>query len=1012
MNNYKFLGFFDKNGSDLNFVYNESEDLWEGQIFIPRISVNLYETVNIFIVEEFITTGNIKKYGIPHYRDLSLLNTSGPKWLVTWNDDISEELFLYQFKLGDFPILETLKNIEVDVNYDLNQQILIDGQLQTDVVNESSIQLNIGLKSEVEGIYERQLLIKDKELNKVIARIDFYGETIEEDERLPQNLYKLGFDISPEEYKVFRDSDINEALPDFDLLNHKMVELLVEGRNIKPFVGTYKGLINAIKFYGYDNIQIKEFWLNIDKESTYYGKYKTTPIKQVFDKNVDFNDNSFELPNKIYKKTNLFSLVYRLNNITGEFDKFDLPIVEETSEFTTEEVLIKLFGLKEILKKKWLSSNSKIIDIVGEGDYFSRIKQNVWISQNRIEKIDSGIHPCFNILPEKKGYIQDLRTVGDIIFPQFTPFLIDPNLAMGSNIIISDLADILLAYFTNYSPNLNTVEQLPDKPGIPVGYPIVLQNCSFDTTWNKAIVNWDELLSTGSLIIDFKPTNIGSGDIYIIKDRLSGEEVSFTVPSSTTTIEDVVTALYNEILIKLALGDGRPWSFYSISLEDTLNTGTNNTIRFRQIFSGNIGVDLIGEAINLGFPQSPGPEMLKQFVTGNSLNTWDTYGIGNFYELEWRVFKPADTTPAYDFSIRGGIGELNNLPLVLPYSGKYTVKLNLYDTFNQVSQSIKSDCIEVLNKNVEFVGFYKFREREYNWLTSTNWDFYTSYWDLPIIPQAFTWEGHASLYESLDRANYILNNSNPDMALSYHYFDPLNPFKNTLYTPGAYSWDNLGPGKWNEGYHLWWNSTKVSGDTPSNFRIYNVTVGETLTIEQDLPFTSIGIHTFNTSDLEQAAFELNNSSDPVISKYIYNPVYEIITGNNTDVVFIQAVARYFGKNGDWSNITWSQNNDIRYLNLHETNNPLWDEIKFVDDSEIIPKMVFITFTYDKSKIPGKHLPKWRIIYNDDSKQDDIYFTGRWLTYLFKFSGRYTIELTLEDTNGNISSVSKNMIIVK
>lgn len=1011
MNNYKYLGFFDKRGDDLNFIYNESEDLWEGKIFIPKVSVNLYESVNIFIVEEFSTSGNITKYGIPHYRDLSNIDTSGPKWIATWEDDRKTEIFLYQFELSDKPILEELNSIELNIEFDLNQQILTTGQIQSDNITENAIQLNIALKSKHEDIYERTLLIKDKSSNKIIAKIDFYGETIEEDERLPQNLYKLGLSISPEEYKVFRDSDINEDLPDYDLLNHKMVELLVEGRNIKPFIGTYKGLINAIKFYGYDNIRVKEYWLNIDRESTYYGKYKTTPIKQVFDKNVDFNDTNFDLPSKIYKKTNKFSLVYRINELTGALNKFDLPIVEETSEFTIEEVLIKLFGLKEILKKKWLSSNSRIIDIVGEGDYFSRIKQNVWLSNNRIEKINSGINPCFNVLPSKKGYIQDLRTIQDIVFPGFTPFLIDPNLTANSNIQVSDIADILLAYFTNYSPNLNTVEQLPDKPGIPVGYPIVLQNCSFDTSWDNATINWDELLSTGSLIIDFKPINIGSQNIYKIIDKVSGEEVSF-IATTTSTIEDVVDGLYNELINNISIGDGRPWSYYSITREDTTNDGSNDTIRFRQIFSGNIGVDLRGDVINLGLPQSPEPEMLRQFVTGNSLNTWDTFGIGNFYEMEWRVFKDEDETPAYDFKIRGGIGELDNLPLVLPYTGKYNVKLNLYDTFNQVSQSIKTDYIEVSSKNVEFVGFYKFRERDYTWQTNVDWDFYTSNWDLPIIPQSFTWEGHASLYESLDRANYVLNNSNPDMSLSYHYLDPLNPNSNTLYTPGSYFWDNLGPGTWNEGYHLWWDSTKVSADTPSNFTIYDVDIGETLTIEQNLPFESIGVHVFNTNDLEQAANELNNSNDPVISKYIYNPVYDIDTGNNTYVVFIQAVAKYFGQNGDWTNINWSQGININHLNLHETNNPRWDEIKFVDDNAIIPKMVFVTFTYDKSKIPGKDLPKWRIIDNDDPNNDDIYFTGRWLTYMFKLSGRYTIELTLEDSNGNTSTVSKNMIIVK
>jgi hypothetical protein len=60
MNNllYKFLGFFDKNGNDLNFVYNEITGIWEGKIHIPEVSVGLFESTNIFIVEEFKTIYN------------------------------------------------------------------------------------------------------------------------------------------------------------------------------------------------------------------------------------------------------------------------------------------------------------------------------------------------------------------------------------------------------------------------------------------------------------------------------------------------------------------------------------------------------------------------------------------------------------------------------------------------------------------------------------------------------------------------------------------------------------------------------------------------------------------------------------------------------------------------------------------------------------------------------------------------------------------------------------------
>lgn len=1013
MNNniYKFLGFFDKKGNDLNFVYDETTGIWEGIVHIEEVSTGLFESSNIFIVEEFKTTGGTSKFGVPHFSNPNLTDTSGSRWLAKWEDDNTKDIFLYQFDLqSSKPEIEVLNELEIPVDVDVNQGYDPSGQIISDNINESSIQLNIALNSDDEGIFERTLILTEANSDIIIAKIKFYGETIGEDSRLPENLYKLGMGVDKEEYDIFRDSDINEILPDFEIINRKRVELLAEGRNIKPFIGAYKALINAIKFYGYDNISIREYWLNIDKDSTNYGKYKTSTVRSVFDSNS--NDNTVELPNKTLKKTNLFSLVYRLNEVQDEVDRYDLPLTIETSDFTIEEVLIKLYGLKKILMKKWLTGNSRIIDITGEADYFSNINQNVWVNENRIDKINVGIHPCFEVYPSNKGYIQDLRKIEDLTGPKYTPYLIDPNLIADSNIKVSEIEDALVAYFEDFSPGINTVEQLPDKPGIPVGYPICLSNCSFDESFNKLNINWNSLSSTGSLILDFIPENVGSQDVFIIRDRNSNESVQYTA-SGTDTEEDIINGLYNAIQAEInnTGNDGHPWSYYSITKE--VNTNMAPRLRFRQIFTGNIGVDFIGETINGGLQQHPGPLLNKQLATGTTMNTWDNYNRGNFYEIEWTIYKQADSTPAYYKTVRGDIGLYNNLCISLPYTGSYNVEMKLYDTFNQVSQEIKMDYITVESKNVEFIGFYKAQEKSYTWSNvDITFNEYGSYWQLPIVPEALTWEGDASLYESLNRANYILNNSNPDHQLSYHYENPDNPINNILYTPGAFYWDNLGVANWNEAYHIWYDGTKISGDTPANFRIYSVDVNETLTISQIHPFETFGEHIFSTDDLKAAATELNNSTDPVISKYIYNPVYRMDTSGSAAVEFIQAVARHFGENGDWTKLENSNGVSIKYPSLHETNNPTWNEIRFIEDGKVLPKLTYITFTYDKSKIPGKSKPIWRIKNIDSLETDDIYFTGRWLTYLFKRSGRYTISLELQDSNGNTSTVNKNMVIIK
>jgi hypothetical protein len=67
VNNWKHLNFFDKNGKYLNFNYNQSEDMWSGTMYLPEVSIGLFEVGQIFILEEFVNkTTNLKEFGFPH----------------------------------------------------------------------------------------------------------------------------------------------------------------------------------------------------------------------------------------------------------------------------------------------------------------------------------------------------------------------------------------------------------------------------------------------------------------------------------------------------------------------------------------------------------------------------------------------------------------------------------------------------------------------------------------------------------------------------------------------------------------------------------------------------------------------------------------------------------------------------------------------------------------------------------------------------------------------------------
>jgi hypothetical protein len=1041
---FKYLGFFDKNGTDLNFTFDNVTGIWTGSVNLPEISVDLYETATVVILQEFLTNTGITKWGIPHYSDPGATfqttgSYDGSTWRAYWEDetDQNDKFILFTFDLSQSkPKLNTVDTAIVDVDIDPNQTYTTYGQTVTDVVTSQGIQFNIGLCSDVEGIYERYLIIEEDGTNNMIARIKFYGEVVGEDERLTVLIQNLGYSLFAEDSPVFRSSDINESLPDYILLNEKRKEMLLEGKNIQPFIGSYKGVINAIKFFGYDNVKLREYWLNIDDTSPNYGKYKTTTVIDIFDPTVNLNDPSTQVPNKIYKKTALFALAYRINNVTNQLDEYDFPVVTEASDFTIEEALIKLYGLKEILRKRFLPSSSRIIDIVGEADYFGKTVTSVWNDQQRIDNLNIGITPSIEVTP-RFGYIQDLRPLNSLFDPEYTPYLLDRFVTLQNldTRVLGDIGPVLLAYFQTYGPNLNTIAQLPDKPGIPVGCPVVLENKSFEIDWIKAEVQWDELWANGVLVMDFLASNIASGDTFIIKDLPSGKEISYTA-SFGDTAANVAAGLLASFNAEYVIGDGKPWTYFEATLVDKDNDSTLETFRLRQVISGNFNLDL--QAItqdNGAFGNNP--KLTKSYAAGNTLLTWDTFGHGNFYEIEWRVFKKATDTPAYEFSVRGDIATYNTLALNLPYEGIYNVEVRLYDTFNNMSSRIYKDHVEVLSKEVEYIGFYKFKEPEYTWTNLFGmkkllppppidlsqppipiypqyiWNEYGSSWDLPIAPDNSYFDGEASLYEALDRANYILNNSNPDQSLCYHYTNPEVDVYKDLYTPGPYFWDNTGSGTWDDSYHIWWSSCKISGDTPANFRIYNVTAGKSMAMQQRYPYPYTSTFVFTTNDLAQAADDLNSTTDPVFSKFIYNKVYDVDTSGNLILQFVQAVARYTGQNGNWTNFTWQDPFvDVRYEDLTEINNPTYNDTRFLVNGIALPKLVHVTFTYDMTKIPGKDFPIWTLKNIDSPDTDDIYFTGRWFTYLFKRSGRYELSLELQDSNGNKKKTTKNVLIIK
>jgi hypothetical protein len=402
---YQYLKFFNKKGEYCNFDYDETTDKWSGRIDMHMISEGLIENQQLYILEEIVDSATgYSQYAYPHSNYGSTARNEG----ITARFDPKlpiPEIFIYDITDTEF-VHFAHKNLG-KLDYDSSQTILPNGMKSSSVINSKALQINIAFQPSREDGFSSIMYIRD-EMNLIFAEIEIYGEGEVEDERLKSLLMTLGNDILPSDSIIFDESEVKEEGVDWQLINRKRKELLLEYHNIFPYVGSYKAIINILKFYGYQNVRLKEYWKNVDATSPNFGKYRQSDITDIFSTTPDPQISKL-LPSKIYRKTGKFGLFYDITVESGEYDNDGLPIVEEVYTFTPEEILTKIFALKKKLMQYFLPINTQIVDITGEAIFFAQYKINSVVSRNRIDSVSMGIHPKYEVYPSEKGYIEDLR---------------------------------------------------------------------------------------------------------------------------------------------------------------------------------------------------------------------------------------------------------------------------------------------------------------------------------------------------------------------------------------------------------------------------------------------------------------------------------------------------------------------------------------------------------------------------------------------------------------------------
>jgi hypothetical protein len=989
---YKNLEFFTKDGDSANFNYNEELERWEGSLFIPKVSVDLFETEHLFAYERIINNDDgLEYYGKPHIYNYDI---SSSIYLV-WEDDLTPELSL--FTVGDDMYINKLVSLEIDLDHSSSDTLIYD-QLHSDLITEEYIQLNISSNSHKEGIFENTLYIKDKNDDHIIAQIEVYAEAEGEDLRLKTLCNNLGYFISPQDEKIFSESDIEEDLMNFNILNRKRKEILLEGSNIFPFIGSYKGLINAINFFGFTDLTVREYWKNIDVESKDFGKYKQSEVLEIF--NSDVNLSTELVDTRYYRKKNRIALVFQLYDVyENDLDKYELPTVEENFRYTIEEVLIKLFALKDKLKKTFLPYNITIQDIIAEGTYFSKTNKTYNTSHNHMLTLDKGVQPKFDLL-SNNDLILDLRDLDELIFQyEFDPYF-EHDLRARTYETAEDWGDYISALFTDYYPTLNTLENLPDKDNIPIGCPIVVRNTTFD----YAIKDIDAMLkkfnSDNDYVIDFEVKDPLLGDTYVLEETESNTKIEYEV-TSTISEDDLTEELFTLFSNQTQL----PWVLFLPQIV-TKDSKKYLRIEARDVSSNNISFNFEPYIID-GFGNRDEGKFNKYFITTSNSYTMDNIGTSNYYEIEWRIYKD---DLSFDYSIRGSLDQYETLAVVLTKQGLHNLELKLYNTDNLVSRKVFPNFIDVKMKSAEFLGVYRRISDKYHDLKSLeNIAFRDNKFvsSKPLIVQETQLKDCNLTFNTLNRIS-LLPNTNFDDNYLYTAMN-FRPSKEISY-PGPFTFASMGKNISIKDLRYVTNRwTMLAGDTPASFDIKEINVGGVLVIS-DLLTNEKGTHIFQTDDLKLAVEELNSSEDQIISKYIYNYV-DNDEGHFPDshlASYIHVAGKYHGQVCDWKQI------DFENIVL-ENIEPSRDYGYRINDFEILNNFrafngaVYIQFAPDNSGIPGKVGYKWVVRNISNEVVDDVIFDNNTMGYLFHREGNYQIELTVTDNQGNSNTVFKNWV---
>jgi hypothetical protein len=645
-------------------------------------------------------------------------------------EDPTFEIYYTENEDGSFTpqIIQNLPNYKL-------RRILVEND-----INHDPIKLNFAITSDVEGSFNRTLELffvkrnyrDPDDLNSYIentykiAEINLYGETVGEDERLPKILENFGRKIEKADFYIFKESDIDDDFEDNIFINNKYKELLLVGDEIFPYLGSYKAFRNALKWLGYQDLNIKEYFYNIKLSDLANNKarfqYVDIPKEIEVPKNirntVDWQTwvygDLIENPNFI--KTSRLGLSYSINKFTGQWDEFGYPIMEDNYEYSIDEFMIKLYGLKKILEKYFLPHHVKIIDIAAEGVYFIKYKVLTWDDFDKMINLEPDTSVNFECSPEY-SYLSDLKKLIFIykrLFHQFEEVSITNKL--------NNLKDINLNFLRNEVLSISNNKEIRGEYKLFFGEGEPCCNASYPDGNSYYI---DELTGYFYESTSYKNGNQYCNKIYANKDCYWNfvEDLNLTTvqifgDSNLVPIYKILKSYPTEQQLKQAFLDQILKFTKEYSDKNIYNLIDLNNIKGSAINLKLLPRDLVWADLRFNF------DFIKYIDNFSNNDGSKVFSLGgmldyNGYGLRWTIVN-SDDPSNFKFTIEGNISKLKDYVIFVPKIGKYDIMCEVVDLTNTRRIKRKRKCFEVKNRVYDFYALGSKQYKKYNSFDSVN----------------------------------------------------------------------------------------------------------------------------------------------------------------------------------------------------------------------------------------------------------------------------------------------------